>query len=92
MIKLLQYIYQNLTMVCTTQEFSIKLDILDEMWGSQSGVAEDSSVPIGCYAKRQLVDTDVSKILWSFRSTVSIYQTVWHSNPEDWIFWMFHST
>lgn len=60
MIKLLQYIYQNLTMVCTTQEFSIKLDILDEMWGSQSGVAEDSSVPIGCYAKRQLVDTDVS--------------------------------
>jgi hypothetical protein len=60
-------------MECTTREFSIKLDILDEMWGSQNGVAEVSSVPIGCYAMP-------ADSCWHFEGTVifqnpSIYQT-----------------
>ena len=44
-------VYANgLSMEYTTQQFSIKLDVLDEIWGAQSGVAEVSSVPIDCYA------------------------------------------
>ena len=43
-------------MECTTQEFSIKLDVLEEMWGSQSGVSEVSSVPRDCYAMPAVAD------------------------------------